>query len=228
MNSLGLGGTNAFAVLEEAPPREVERWNWRPPIVAVHVLGQDPIGATGVNGEISFMDQSMSGAQRAGSVVHADQRSNSLCEPILRVGRFARTIAKRAHRDSRDEPGRTRRRRENRRLGFLFSGQGSQYAGMGKELYRSHPVFRATVDRCAGAFRDSLPRPLLEALFGEGDARFVDPRNGVYAACSLSLYRLRSRICCAHGAWFPMLCWATASESLPRPIAPGSTRSRTV
>ena len=32
---------------------------------------------------------------------------------------------------------------------FMFPGQGAQYAGMGAELYRSEPVFRAEVDRCA-------------------------------------------------------------------------------
>ena len=36
-----------------------------------------------------------------------------------------------------------------RRLAFLFSGQASQYARMGAELYRHQPVFREEVDRCA-------------------------------------------------------------------------------
>ena len=196
MNSLGLGGTNAFAVLEEAPPREAEGGPDDAADCSVHLLGQDPIGATGVNGETSLMDQSMSWAQRARSVVHADQRSNSLCEPILRFGRFAANNCK-----ARSQ--RLSRRREdgaektgNRRLGFLFSGQGSQYAGMGKELYRSHPVFRATVDRCAEALRDSLPRPLLEVLFGEGDASslihetaFTQPALFVVQAALTDLWR---------------------------------------
>lgn len=32
---------------------------------------------------------------------------------------------------------------------FVFTGQGSHYAGMGSELYRSSPSFRETVDLCA-------------------------------------------------------------------------------
>ncbi|HVU25275.1 MAG TPA: SDR family NAD(P)-dependent oxidoreductase [Opitutus sp.] len=40
-----------------------------------------------------------------------------------------------------------------RRVAFLFPGQGTQYPGMGGDLYRSEPVFRAEVDRCAEILR---------------------------------------------------------------------------
>ena len=39
------------------------------------------------------------------------------------------------------------------RIGFLFPGQSSEYPGMGVELYREHPAFRAAIDRSADAFR---------------------------------------------------------------------------
>ena len=32
------------------------------------------------------------------------------------------------------------------KIGFLFAGQGSQHAGMGKDLYESEPLFRETFD----------------------------------------------------------------------------------
>ncbi|MET8778478.1 SDR family NAD(P)-dependent oxidoreductase [Nocardia sp. NPDC004654] len=38
--------------------------------------------------------------------------------------------------------------RRNPRVAMLFTGQGSQYAGMGAPLYHRHPDFRAAVDRC--------------------------------------------------------------------------------
>src|SRR5262249_34074882 len=56
--------------------------------------------------------------------------------------------------------------RERRpRVAFLFTGQGSQYAGMGRQLYETQPLFRAELDRCAEILRPLLDRPLLEVLF---------------------------------------------------------------
>jgi acyl transferase domain-containing protein/NADPH:quinone reductase-like Zn-dependent oxidoreductase/acyl carrier protein len=48
---------------------------------------------------------------------------------------------------------------------WLFTGQGSQYPGMARELFDAEPVFAETVKRCAAAVDDMLPRPLLEVLF---------------------------------------------------------------
>ena len=54
-----------------------------------------------------------------------------------------------------------------RRLAFLFSGQASQYAQMGAELYRHQPVFREEVDRCAEIVGNRLGRPLRDVLLGD-------------------------------------------------------------
>lgn len=53
------------------------------------------------------------------------------------------------------------------RIAFLFTGQGSQYAGMGRELYYSHPGFRQSIEQCEAWLAPHMDLPLREVLWGD-------------------------------------------------------------
>jgi acyl transferase domain-containing protein/acyl carrier protein len=50
-------------------------------------------------------------------------------------------------------------------IAFLFTGQGSQYPGMGQALYQSQTVFKQTIDRCDAVLQPLLNRSLADLLF---------------------------------------------------------------
>ncbi|MGD1919938.1 MAG: acyltransferase domain-containing protein, partial [Pleurocapsa sp.] len=56
----------------------------------------------------------------------------------------------------------------NQKIAFLFTGQGSQYIDMGKELYDTQPVFRENCDRCFQLFDKYLDTSLKEIIFTQG------------------------------------------------------------
>ena len=52
------------------------------------------------------------------------------------------------------------------KVAFAYTGQGSQWAGMGRELYETEPAVRAVLDSCEAVFREERGTSLLDVMFG--------------------------------------------------------------
>jgi len=167
VNSLGVGGTNAHVVLEEAPPAPAG-----PPARDAYLL--------------TWSGRSQGVLDAMGSRLAEHLRRNpelnlADVENTLRLGRrtfpFRRTVAVRDLADAiavleAKDPKRifSARAGDNAPpLVFLFPGGGVQYPNMGLHLSQREPVYRQCVDECLGLLQRRWQielRPLLYPAAG--------------------------------------------------------------
>jgi acyl transferase domain-containing protein/surfactin synthase thioesterase subunit/acyl carrier protein len=171
LNSLGIGGTNVFAVLEEAPPSsttETRSPDLFPCLVTLSAKGADALAAR-VEQFLNWLNDHADAP--IGDVCYTTNVSRS--QFAFRFAAPARSVAElKQHlaawlRAAREDAS-TLKPTGRAPIAFMFSGQGSQHAGMAAQLYQTHSVFRKAMDRCHALAQPYLEHGLLDVIFAEG------------------------------------------------------------
>jgi acyl transferase domain-containing protein/surfactin synthase thioesterase subunit/acyl carrier protein len=171
LNSLGIGGTNVFAVLEEAPPSattETRSPDLFPCLVTLSAKSADALVAR-VEQLLNWLNDHADAP--IGDVCYTTNVSRS--QFAFRFAVPARSVAElKQHlaawlRTAREETS-SLKPTSRAPIAFMFSGQGPQHAGMAAQLYQTHSIFRNGMDRCDALAQRYLEQSLLDVIFAEG------------------------------------------------------------
>ncbi|ROP35684.1 type I polyketide synthase [Saccharothrix texasensis] len=194
VSSFGISGTNAHLVLEQAPapePAPVDTDTAAPvaPLL-VSAVGEAALRAQAANLRAALVD----GLPLA-DVVRAAATTRSALEHRAAVSATdpdAVVAALDALARDGEGPGVVRADRSAGRLAVLFTGQGSQRVGMGRELHARWPVFASVFDEVCAAVDVELGRSLAEVVFGDDQAALDDTAISQPAlfAFEVALFRL--------------------------------------
>lgn len=196
VNSFGYSGTNAHAILRQSKPVETENpAPVRPAELLVlsakasgslsdlaesweKYLEKDPPATLG---DLAFTAATGRAQLRHRlAVVGVDKKDWAEKLKAWRAGRTPQGVV----------TGQAKLGRSKPKVAFVFTGQGSQYAGMGRELYETEPLFREAFDRCATHIDAEMDQPLREVVFGERSAELLSNTRYVQPALFAIEYAL--------------------------------------
>jgi acyl transferase domain-containing protein len=203
VNSFGYSGTNAHVILQEAPARsnghakagttEKNLFNTAGEMLAISAKSAQSLDELAERW-FQFLDREKEMPLRDIAFSAALARTQ-LNQRLVIVGRDREDIKQKLQtwREGRTPKGVAHGQvfaKIKPRIAFIFTGQGAQYAGMGRELYASEPHFAKSIDQIASLMDVHLGVPLLDVLFGEKSAEYLENTRYVQPALFAIEYAL--------------------------------------
>ena len=142
VNSLGIGGTNAHVIIEEYKRRQEQDSELLP----AYLFTLSAKSEAALNEQIENYRDYISQTENCAFLQDICFTSNIGRHHFDR--RLAIVVNTRQELADKLVTAPTNRLLQHNKLAFLFTGQGSQYIGMARELYNTQPVFRENCDRC--------------------------------------------------------------------------------
>jgi len=204
INSFGYSGTNAHVILQEAPLQSNGQTESSISTVRnlfdragelVVLSAKSPASLDGLADQwIEFLAQENKSPLRDIAFSAALARTQ-LNQRLAIIGKDKEDVRQKlqAWREGRTPKGMAHGQifpKVKPKIAFIFTGQGSQYADMGRELYESEPRFAETINRIASIMDPELGAPLLEVLFGERSAEYLENTRYVQPALFAIEYAL--------------------------------------
>ncbi|MFJ7235475.1 type I polyketide synthase [Streptomyces tendae] len=188
ISSFGASGTNAHLILEQAPARPAEDTPEEPalPLVPWLVSAKSEAALRAQAERLRSYVAERPGLRPADVAFSLATTRGVMEHRAVVVGTDLRELAEglgALTQTATAVPGRT---------AFLFTGQGAQRVGMGRELYDTFPAFRNALDEVCAVLDPLLPRPSREVMW-DADAQalsrteFTQP---TLFAIEVALFRL--------------------------------------
>lgn len=163
VSSFGIGGTNAHAILEEAPVVQVSSPSRSRQILLLSAKTNSALETATANLVNRLKQQPELNVADVAYTLQVGRRAfnhrrmvvvENLEDAVTALESAAPQRVFTQFQESDDRP-----------VVFMFSGQGSQYTNMARELYQSETTFRTECDRCFDLLQPHLKLDLRSCLF---------------------------------------------------------------
>jgi acyl transferase domain-containing protein/NAD(P)-dependent dehydrogenase (short-subunit alcohol dehydrogenase family)/acyl carrier protein len=158
VSSFGISGTNAHLILEEAPAAAPSIERGRGPYL-LPLSAKTPAALEALSREYLALLSSERSPEELGDICFSASRGRT--HHPHRVTATGQDAGELREAISRTGPASSEHRGK---VVFVFSGHGSQWVGMGRELLEVEPAFKEAIEACDRALSKHVTWSLLEAL----------------------------------------------------------------